>query len=129
MTLPITVSDHAIIRWLERVEGCDLDWVREDLRKSGRFADSDTQVLTYLRDKVGLDIADIEARILTPVVRAGIAAGSRTIRVGNVCLEIADGCMVTTVQLNAYRIANIGRASRKAEIAYNNKTKTQRARQ
>lgn len=42
------VTDHVIIRWLERVEGYNFDDIRKEIKAEGGFA-TDSDIIAYLR--------------------------------------------------------------------------------
>ena len=90
------VTDHVIIRWLERVEGYDFDDIRLQIEAKGKPA-TDTRILQILADKYGLFRGHIIFRIATKAVEAAIKAGAKKIHRGNWTLVIDDGRVVTLV--------------------------------
>jgi len=67
------VSDHAVLRWIERVDGVDLSAIRVEMRKAAispstwrpaeSAAYSSAQVLGYLRRARGFDFEAIRKKI------------------------------------------------------------------
>ena len=62
------VTDHALLRYLERVEGLDTSTARANLP---RYA-GDRAILEWLRDYAGLDIEAKRNAIVTPKLLAAI---------------------------------------------------------
>jgi len=88
------VTDHVIVRWLERVEGYDFDDIKKELKEEGK-EDGDRQILEYLADKFGLFRGHVIFRIATKQVRNAIQMGAKRIHRGNQTLVISDGRIVT----------------------------------
>lgn len=90
------VTDHAIVRWLERVEGYDFDDIREELGPKGKIS-MDTRILNYLANKYGLFRGHVIYRIATKQVRNAIKIGAKKVHRGNQTLVINGGVVVTLV--------------------------------
>lgn len=92
------ITDHAVVRFLERHDGLDLGAVR--LACGGALA-ADMVILDHLAAHAGLDVGAVRRRILTPTVRTALAMGAAGVRMGHVRLVITDG-RVVTVRLTAW---------------------------
>ena len=89
------VTNHAIVRWLERIEGRDLSPAREAYRAMFGHDPKDGDLVGFLSRYGVEDPAAIRARILTPMVRAAIALGAGSIKTKGHYLIIEDGRIVT----------------------------------
>ena len=91
--LPVTA--HAVLRWLERIEGEDIEGVRRILREQGRPDDDGTVVKVLAA--YGLDIGEIKRRILPDRCLAAVQLGARCIRRDGVRLVCTDGHVVSVL--------------------------------
>lgn len=91
------VTDHAIVRWLERVEGYNFDDIREEIEMKGDKA-TDKRILTYLADKYGLFRGHVIFRIATKQVKNAIKMGAKKIHRGNQTLVIDNEQVVTLME-------------------------------
>lgn len=92
------VSDHAAIRWLERVEGFNLDHIRAAVKNAGFDPECDGYLLHHLWKIHGISVESIADRIATPIVMAAIKARATQICVGQAVLRISpEGCIVTVI--------------------------------
>ncbi len=80
------ITLHALIRWLERIEGIDLTKAKKEMRELGYIDFSDAGVLRYLEEWWRIDIQAIRDKILSNEVRAGMALGATRISFGGVML-------------------------------------------
>lgn len=92
------VSDHAVVRFLERHDGRDLTSVRA---ACGGADAHDVAILDHLAAHEGLNVAYVRRRILTPTVRTALGMGAAGVRMGHVRLIIVNG-RVVTVRLSAW---------------------------
>lgn len=83
------ITDHAVIRFLERHDGFDLRSVRTLVGRR------DGDALAYLAVRCGIDVGAVRRRMLTPHVAAGLRLGASSVVVGSVRLVIANGRVVT----------------------------------
>lgn len=95
------ITDHALLRYLERVEGLDVRGARAQAARERGVPDAtDTQVL----GRLVLDGVDIEAyrrSLLTPKVRAAISVGAKSVVCGDHRFIIRDRSVVTTAPFRA----------------------------
>lgn len=89
------ISAHAVLRWLERVDGVDLGPVRRALAARGVGELGDAQMLGFLAAAGVVDLAAVRGRILTPKVMQAIGCGVKAVEVGVARLVIRDGVVVT----------------------------------
>ncbi len=90
------VTDHVIVRWLERVEGYDFDDIRKSLG-NGKKNVTDKQILRHLADNFGLFRGHVIYRIATKQVKAAIKLGATKVNRGDWTLVINQGVVVTLV--------------------------------
>lgn len=88
------VTDHVIIRWLERVEGYDFDDIRKGFEAKGKVG-TDTRILDHLATTYGLFRGHIVYRIATKKVQSAIKAGVKRINRDRWTLVIQHGRVVT----------------------------------
>lgn len=90
------VTDHVIVRWLERVEGYDFGDIREELRETnGDRPVEDYEILDYLQEKFGLFRGHVIYKILTKETKMAIKLGATRYRRGKHTLIINNGRIVT----------------------------------
>ncbi len=97
MTIRI-VTDHALLRYLERVEGFDTSTAKANLPPYA----GDRDVLEWLRDYAGLNIEAKRKAIVTPKLLAAIAAGAKSVGIGPARYMIR-GPVVATVKVMDWR--------------------------
>jgi hypothetical protein len=88
------VTDHVIVRWLERVEGYDFDDVRTEIEAKGKKV-TDTRILNHLAETYGLFRGHVIYRIATKAVRAAVKAGAKRINRDRWTLFVKGGQVVT----------------------------------
>jgi hypothetical protein len=88
------VTKHVTVRWLERVEGYDIEAVRDTLRAEG-IEPSDSRILERLYRDYGITRGHFNYKIANKAVRAAIKAGARRINQGTWTMQIVDGVIVT----------------------------------
>lgn len=92
------VSDHAAIRWLERVEGFNLDHIRAAVKEAGFNPEIDGHLLHQLWKVHGISVESIADRMATPLVMAAIKAKATQVCVGQAVFRISpEGCVVTVI--------------------------------
>lgn len=94
------ISDHALVRYLERVRGLDLDPLRTEINAVSGAVVKDYMIIRYL-EQCGVDterLRDSLLGALPPVVRA-ISSGKIKVYARNVKLIINGGVVVSVVPL------------------------------
>lgn len=94
------ISNHAIIRWLERVKGLDTNKVRnEAMIVTGRMHKYDGDLIRYMRQYHRLDVRAIRHEMVNDQSAALIAAGVNSLPVVNrkFKLKLASGRITTVV--------------------------------
>ncbi len=91
------VTAHAVLRWLERIEGMDLTEPKAEMRRLGLDANAPREVLNHLRRTRGIVADDVIDKILTPLVVNAIRAGVVTVRVGTAALLIRNQAVVSVL--------------------------------
>lgn len=69
------VTTHAMLRWLERVEGMNMRRERRLAELAGCESGNDHSLLLHLCKNGKINFYEVERRILTPEVAAAIRAG------------------------------------------------------
>lgn len=88
-------SAHALVRWIERVEGVDMEPFRKAAERTRRMGSTDP-VLLDLLSASGYDIEEARERLLSPLVHAAVNLGCKSVSVRDHTL-ILDGVVVTSV--------------------------------
>lgn len=96
------ITDHAAVRWLERLEGRDIDAVRMVIEMRGDDA-SDSAVLAFLAAHDRLDVWRLKRQMLTPAVRLGLMAGASGVQAGRALMVLHGGVVVTCYTIDAAR--------------------------
>lgn len=97
----LTVTDHALVRWLERVEGMDLTMAREGRQRCPGAWNGDRGLVRVL-DRL-IDIEAVRARILTPTAIAAWKAGATSVRVSNAKLVFCGSVVVSVLPKQLHR--------------------------
>ncbi len=107
MNLPITA--HALLRWIERIEGYDIPAIKSEMRDMGHANITDKDVLGYLWTQFGLSQNAIGQRIKAAMKSAVWSEFGSYL----VCVEgvlVVDGGRVVTVLTHALYEDNVRRA-------------------
>jgi hypothetical protein len=125
MTARAYITDHAVVRWLERHDGIDLAGIRAALRAEGQFA-SDGAVLARLKRDRGISADSVRSRMATPTLDIAVRSGASGVRTQGVRMVIVGGHVVT-VRLVEWDLNNMNhhvadpigmpRADRRAAVA------------
>lgn len=102
MTERQAITDHALLRYLERVKGLDVARARAPRSKKTGRPLNDHEVLKRL-EKSGLDIESIRHSLLTPNVSAAIAVGAKSVVCGDHRFVIRNSVVVTTAPVTELR--------------------------
>lgn len=92
------VSDHALVRYVQRVCGLDMDTIQKKMWMARLDPGDDSHVLRFLQDRFGLDIEGLRREALPPFVMASakFADGSPVnVRYGGNIYVFRDGTLVT----------------------------------
>lgn len=89
------ITDHALLRYFERVKGMDVRRARAALGDGAK----DRHVLASLAAS-GINIESYRRKLLTPKVLAAIAVGAKSVVCGAHRFIIRDGMVVTTAPNN-----------------------------
>lgn len=102
------VSDHAVVRWLERVEGIDLRPYRALAAARGRAHWGDAGVLEHLAGR--LAPGEVRQRILaSELLRTALRTGAASVRMGAVRAMIQDGVVATFKPARRAKVEKHGR--------------------
>lgn len=85
------ITDHAVVRFIERHDRMDLSRIR---RACGGALAPDQMILACLNDH-GINIADVRGRMMTDTLRTAVGMGAAAVRMGRVRLMISGGRVVT----------------------------------
>lgn len=100
------ISAHAVLRYIERVMGVDMDEVRAAMKAADPAAvvTSDGAVLLYLEKHRKIVAERVRDHMMTPLVLAAIRGGAKRVREGGWWLMIEGGTVTTVVpNHNPYR--------------------------
>ena len=89
------VTDHALVRWLEQVEGMDLTMAREARQRCPGAWNGDRGLVRVLERMI--DVEAVRARMLSPTVIAAWKAGATSVRVRNAKLVLTSTTVVTVL--------------------------------
>ena len=93
--MTLTISAHAIIRWLERVEGLDLEPYRAAILECAGAVTDGTLIDLIKADIGATRINAARAALSTPEIAAAVAAGAVSLAIGAVTIIIKNGNVVT----------------------------------
>jgi hypothetical protein len=127
MTRDIEITAHAIVSWMEFVEGYDLGWIRAQMKSLGVNTQDDGALLAYLREVTGFDQTEVESSILTPGVRLAVLAGAKSVNLSGAIVVVEDGKIVT-IRTNRIRENIHRRKLRQRSIGHNNMSRAERSR-
>lgn len=98
------ITDHALLRYLERVEGYDVHNARRSVERT-EPRHRDFHVLEWLSVYAGVNTEAKRQALITPKLLAAIAAGAKAVFIGPVNFIIKGGSVVTvkTVEWRAMR--------------------------
>lgn len=108
------VGAHALVRWIERVEGVDLAAVRKSLGLRDRNAD-DRALLDHLEVTGAVDLEATRQKILGDDLRTAIALGMPTFKRGEVTFVLKKSRLITILgpgQRPKRRLPNYGKSRR-----------------
>ena len=97
------ITNHAVVRFLERHDGFDLAGLRE------AFGDNDGGILDWLERNENISAAGVRDRMMTDAVATALATGAAAVRIGAVKLVIVKG-RVVTVRMASWGVNNGRRA-------------------
>lgn len=104
------VTDHAMVRFLERVEGYDLTEIRDALAGGG-LEPQDHEILDMLEIEYGLTRDYLVNRVAPETVRNAVKAGAKRIRMGQWTWVIVER-RVVTIEPRTSPVARKERVSR-----------------
>ena len=98
------ISAHAVLRYIERVMGVDLDEVRAAMKAADPAATfADSAMLVYLENERKIVAAKVRDRMMTPLVLAAIRGGATRVRADGWWFIIEDRTVVTVVPKSTTR--------------------------
>jgi hypothetical protein len=102
----MTVTDHAILRYLERIEGFGRDWLFETAASAlGRTVYCEGQAVAALHQGGWIDREAVAAAILTRAVRAACWMGDGIVHTDRIAVVVKNGAVVT-IMTRAMSAAN-----------------------
>lgn len=92
----LMISNHAVVRWLERVEGIDLGAIRAALQRQLKRAAVDSEILRAVEAETGLSADAVRAQFPRAVLEQAVACRARSIVHGGVhfALRLHPECAV-----------------------------------
>jgi hypothetical protein len=100
-----TISTHAVLRYVERVMGIDLDQIRRDMKAADPAAVfADGAVLAHMEKHGKIVVEKVRKHMMTPLVLAAIRSGATRVRSEGWWFIIEEKTVVTVVsERNPYR--------------------------
>jgi hypothetical protein len=98
MEEPPRLTVHAALRWVERAAGLleDADRARREIAQDRGVQVRDVPDADVLK-RLGVDMAAISRRIITPSVVAAVRAGATSISIDGITFMIRDNAICTVV--------------------------------
>lgn len=96
------ISDHAVLRYLERVRGLDVDELWRVCGGNPKHMPNDHEVVCWL-DRHGHNVEFVRASMLTGQVKAAIACGAKSVVIGDHRFIIRNSVVVTVAPLTDFR--------------------------
>lgn len=93
MNIDHVITDHAVVRFIERNDGIDTRAARE--MASATADGSDAAILLALGILEGIDASDVRHRMLTPTLRTAIGCGAIGVKRDHLRFVIIDGRVIT----------------------------------
>ena len=93
---PNLITNHCMVRWLERVEGYDLKPYKQAMRDQGLDPSFDKSVVRYLDEHARFPIDAIREE-LNAVVRKAVAIKSTTVNYRGARIRLIDGIAATVL--------------------------------
>jgi hypothetical protein len=87
-------TEHAMVRFLERVDGYDLTEIKDEIISSGK-ALTDAKILDILASRYGLTRGHIAYKVVPTPIYNAILAGVRRIKRGDWIWVVENGAVVT----------------------------------
>jgi carbonic anhydrase len=98
------ISTHAVLRYVERVMGVDLDRVRAAMKTTDPAAAvADGAILAHLEKERKIVVEKVRELMMTPLVMAAIRGGATRVRSDGWWFIIEDKTVVTVVPKSSTR--------------------------
>lgn len=91
------LTDHCILRWIERVEGIDLAPIRAAMDRMGIEARYDGEILEFIRGHIGFDIDAIRTELIRLCYPA-IRMKANGVKYRGFFIKLHDGVAITVVK-------------------------------
>lgn len=96
------ITDHCLLRWLERVEGHDIPTYRRAADRSGYNGESDGDVVDFLQHYTDVPVSAIR-RELMDVVSPALLMRATTLKYKGVTIKLRSGGAITCYPRRARR--------------------------
>lgn len=108
------VTVHAILRWLERVDGYDMPALRQAARRDG-LADpaNEGHLVVWLRHRSSIDIDGVVAKLTPAKVREALAVRATSVRMGAFVFVLGNGRVVTVKPATQRRMRPLQHGARR----------------
>lgn len=97
MSSTLVMTDHAILRWLERVEKIDLKPIVAAYVEDYGHRPEDWELVDYIEDETGLAREDVEAKAVSPGMRSAVRCGASRFRLGKRHVMIVRDERIVTI--------------------------------
>lgn len=113
------ISNHALLRYLERVSRLDMKTIKKRAAKMGYVVDRDVYMLAFMRDHMGIDVDGVRNRLSnSKEIQRALSMKAQAVRWNGIVFRLRDGIVVTTIcpeELKRMR-PNLRRNQRRALI-------------
>jgi hypothetical protein len=104
------VTDHLLVRWLERAEGMDMRMVRDAMARDGIIGGNDSDLVHFVGCHLGVDIEGIR-RELMAVIAPAVAVGARRVKYKGFSISLSETNGVTVYDRRVKRSRNLDYSS------------------
>jgi hypothetical protein len=93
--MPHVITDHAMLRYLERVCGMSIRDIKRKAVNMGYVITSDGHLLAFIRKNENVNVEALRNSIVTPELQAALAVGAKTIKIDGTMFILHDGHVIT----------------------------------
>lgn len=91
------ISAHALVRWLERVEGIDIPSVKREMRGMGLDANADGEILRFLQSSRGISLDAAQGRVSEALRQGKRSDDARYVFLPSAVLAVRGAAVLTVL--------------------------------
>ncbi len=95
------ITNHFMVRWLERAEGFDMAMIRAAMERDGLDARNDGEILWFVNAHLGFDLEGLRHE-LTELVAPALRLRARCVKHKGFEIRLGDGAAVTVMRKKRY---------------------------